>query len=148
MKGRGSSAGFILLAADMEMVDRLVLRWPKGSREVLARIWPAPLTAILPAAKRIDPSLASKGTIAVRIPALSELRRCVKLIEHPLVSTSVNRHRQKPMKRIAEIMIEVPDLGAYISQLGRPSAKPSTIVDMTTSPPTLLRHGRHPRPHP
>ena len=145
-KGRGSSAGFILLAADMEMVDRLVLRWPQGARELLARIWPAPLTAILPASKSIDPSLAPEGTVAVRIPALPELRRCVKSIGHPLVSTSVNRGGRKPMTRITEIMREVPNLGAYIAQRGRPGAKPSTIVDMTVAPPKLLRPGRHPWP--
>ena len=146
LKGRGSGAGLILLASDMEMVDRLVSRWPQGVRELLSRAWPAPLTAILTASKGVDPSLAPGGTVAVRIPALPELRRCVKLIGHPLVSTSVNRSGQKPMTRITDIIIEFPDLSAYMSRRGRPSANPSTIVDMTASPPKLLRPGRHPWP--
>ena len=146
VKERGRNTGFILLAYDMKMVDRLVGRWPKGSRELLSRIWPAPLTAILPASKIIDPSLAPKGTIAVRIPALRNLRRCIKLAGHPLVSTSVNITGEKPLLRISEIVKEIPDLAAYISQRGRPGTKPSTIVDITTTSPHLLRPGRHPWP--
>ena len=68
IKGRGGGRGFILLAAGMEMADRLVGRWPLGARELLARIWPAPLTAILPASEKLDPALAPQGIVALRIP--------------------------------------------------------------------------------
>ena len=147
LKGRGKGSGFILIASDMEMADRLVDRWPQGARKLLARIWPAPLTAILPASERLDPMLIQKGTVAVRIPAFSELRGCIRLTGHPLVSTSVNPTGERPMMRISEIMERVPGLDAYISQRGRPSTNPSTIVDLTASPPHLLRPGRHPWPN-
>ncbi len=145
IKGR-NGAGFILLVSDMEMADRLVSRWPRGARELLARIWPAPLTALLPASKGIDSTLAPGGAVAVRIPALPELRGCVGLTELPLVSTSVNRSGRKPMTRIDVIVREVPGLDAYISQRGRTASKSSTIVDMTSAPPRLVRPGRHPWP--
>jgi L-threonylcarbamoyladenylate synthase len=144
--GSEKRTGFILLASDIKMVDRLLSRWPKGAWEELDRIWPAPLTAILPASKRIDRSLAPSGKAAIRIPALPELRSIVKLCGQPLVSTSVNIAGSAPMTRISEIMRAFPGLDAYISQRGRQSAKPSTIVDMTASPPKLLRPGRHPWP--
>jgi tRNA threonylcarbamoyl adenosine modification protein (Sua5/YciO/YrdC/YwlC family) len=143
---REKRSGFILLASDIRMVDRLLSRWPQGAREELARIWPAPLTAILPASNRIDRSLAPSGRAAIRIPALPELRALVKLCGEPLVSTSVNITGSEPMIRISEIMKAFPGLDAYISQCGRPSTKPSTIVDMTASLPKLLRPGRHPWP--
>jgi L-threonylcarbamoyladenylate synthase len=139
-------SGFILLASDMGMMNRLVSPWPKGARDKLSRIWPAPLTAILPASKIIDSELAPSGRAAIRIPALSELRSLIKLCAQPLVSTSVNITGSEPMTRISEIMRAFPGLEAYISRRGRPSAKPSTIVDMIVSPPKLLRPGRHPWP--
>lgn len=143
IKERGGVTGLILLASDIEMVDHLVSRWPSGTREILSGIWPAPLTAILPASESIAPSLAPKGRAAVRIPALPELRRCIELTGHPLVSTSVNVSGRRPMTRISEIMKKIPGLAAYISQRGRPSSKPSTIVDMTASPPSIIRIGRY-----
>ncbi len=143
IKGRVSGAGFVLLAADMEMADRLVERWPHGTRDLLDRIWPAPLTALLPASKALDAALAPKGVVALRIPALEELRMCVERTGCPIVSTSVNRRGREPLTRIDEIMYEMPGLEAYISQRGRPATKPSTIVDMTAAPPRLVRPGRY-----
>ena len=143
---REKRSGFILLASDMIMVDRLVSPWPKGAREKLSRIWPAPLTAILPASKGMDGSLAPLGRAAIRIPALAELRSLIKLCGQPLVSTSVNVTGSEPMTRISEIIRMFPGLDGYISRRGRPGAKPSTIVDMTATPPKLLRLGRHPWP--
>jgi tRNA threonylcarbamoyl adenosine modification protein (Sua5/YciO/YrdC/YwlC family) len=146
IKKTANRAGFILIASDMEMVDRLVGRWPRGARELLGRTWPAPLTAILPASKIIDPAIVPTGTIAVRIPALAELRRCVKLVGQPCASTSVNLSGRKPLTRMSDILRGIPGLDGYISQRGRPSMKPSTIVDMATAPPRLLRPGRYPWP--
>ena len=146
IKRRGKGTGFIILASDMEMTDGLVGRWPPGAREMLSSIWPAPLTAILPASRSVAPSIAPKGKAAVRIPAQPELRRCIEQTGHPLVSTSVNIAGERAMTRISEIMTRMPDLDAYISQRGRPGTKPSTIVDMTSAPPRLLRPGRHPWP--
>ena len=143
IKGRREKTGFILLASDMDMAGRLVMRWPRGARELLARIWPAPLTAVLPASNGVDSTLAPKGTVALRIPANPWLRRCIELSGGPLVSTSVNRSGRMPMTRMGEIRREVPGLEAYVSRRGRPGARPSTIVDMTAEPPRIIRLGRH-----
>lgn len=143
IKGRRGKAGFVLLVSDMEMADRLVDRWPDRARELLARIWPAPLTAILPASGSVDAEFAPNGTVAVRIPAFAELRRCIESVGCPLVSTSVNPSGRKPLTRIRDIMRSVPALDAYISQRGRHATSPSTIVDLTDAPPRLVRPGRY-----
>ena len=146
LKGRGREGGFILLACSMEMADRLVSSWPGDSRETLSKIWPAPLTTILPAAEHIEEILAPRGKIAVRIPSFVDLRALIQKVGHPFVSTSVNITASVPLTRMSEIMKAFPGLEAYISQRGRPSTQPSTIVDFTTQPPKLLRPGRHPWP--
>ena len=147
LKGRGREGGFILLACSMEMADSFVSDWPGDSRETLSKIWPAPLTAILPASDSIEEILAPRGKIAVRIPAFVDLRALVKKTGHPFVSTSVNITASIPLTRISEIMKAFPGLDAYISQRGRPGTQTSTIVDFTTRPPKLLRPGRHSWPH-
>jgi L-threonylcarbamoyladenylate synthase len=146
LKGKGREGGLILLACSIEMADSLVSGWPGDSRETLSGIWPAPLTAILPAAEHIEEILAPRGKIAVRIPSFVDLRALVKKTGHPFVSTSVNITASVPLTRMTDIMRAFPGLDAYITQRGRPGTQPSTIVDFTARPPKLLRPGRHPWP--
>jgi len=144
LKGRGTQGGFILLAADVPMADAIVARWPGAAKERLAEIWPAPLTAILPARVGCPPVLSSKGTIAVRVPAYEDLRALIKIVGEPIVSTSANLSGRRPMTRIADIRKAFPGLDAYVSRRGRPPKAPSTIVDFTPCAPRLVRAGSYP----
>ncbi len=142
LKGR-VKPGLIALASDLEMADCMVREWPGASRALLAKIWPAPLTAVLPASSGVPPDLSPRGAVAIRIPALDELRSVARTVGEPLVSTSVNVSGREPLTRIGEIMTEFPGLGAYIAQRGRPRTIPSTIVDFTTERPHVVRRGRY-----
>jgi len=144
LKGRGAGEGFILLAADTKMADSVVARWPGSSRALLAEIWPAPVTAILPARMGLDPHLAPRGSVAVRVPAHRELRSLIRRLGGPVVSTSVNISGCPPVTRIADARRRFPGLDAYISRRGRQSAFPSTIVDFRFGTPRLVRAGVYP----
>lgn len=142
LKGR-EKPGLIALVSDLEMADCMVREWPGASRALLARIWPAPLTAVLPASSATSPELSPQGTIAIRIPALDGLRSVVHAVGEPVVSTSVNVSGRDPVTGIGRIMKEFPGLAAYITQRGRPRTIPSTIVDFTTERPRVIRMGRY-----
>lgn len=146
LKGRAARAGLILLASDEAMARSLVARWPGGSERTLARIWPAPLTAILPARASLSAPLSRNGKVAVRIPALAELRAVIRALGEPLVSTSVNRSGSAPLARISDIRRAFPGLAAYCSRRGRSPVLPSTIVDYTGETERLVRAGRFPWP--
>jgi L-threonylcarbamoyladenylate synthase len=146
LKGRRARGGFILLAADAAMAGSLVARWPGESRKTLLRIWPAPLTAILPARGKLSPLLSPGGRVAVRVPARADLRALIETIGEPVVSTSVNLSGSEPMTEIAAIRKAFPGLGGYLSRRGRGSALPSTIVDFTVDAPILVRAGGYPWP--
>jgi tRNA threonylcarbamoyl adenosine modification protein (Sua5/YciO/YrdC/YwlC family) len=146
LKGSAARAGLILLASDVAMARALVARWPGRSARTLGRVWPAPLTAILPARGNLPPRLSSSGTVAVRVPAHAELRAVIRALGEPIVSTSVNRSGDAPLTRIADIRRAFPGLGGYLSRGGRSPALPSTIVDFTGETATLVRAGRHPWP--
>lgn len=141
LKGRYARGGFILLAEDAAMADTLIARWPGESRKTLVRIWPAPLTAILPAGRSLSPLISPRGKVAVRVPARAELRALIGTVGEPIVSTSVNLSGREPMTRIADIRRAFPGLGGYLSQRGRSPALPSTIVDFTAEAPLLIRAG-------
>ncbi len=146
LKGSAARAGLILLASDDCMARTLVARWPGDSARMLARIWPAPLTAILPARAGLSAPLSRNGAVAVRIPALAELRGVIRTLGEPLVSTSANRSGSAPLSSIADIRRAFPGLAAYLSRRGRSPALPSTIVDFTGDTARLVRAGRFPWP--
>jgi L-threonylcarbamoyladenylate synthase len=143
LKGKTGRSPFILLVSNMDMADSLVADWPGESRKLLERSWPAPLTAVLPAGSRVSPGLAPDGRVALRIPALSPLRRLIERAGAPLISTSVNISGKKPISRIRDIMKDFPGLDAYISRMGRPGSLPTTVVDFSAIPFRILRQGGH-----
>jgi L-threonylcarbamoyladenylate synthase len=146
LKGRSKSAGLILLASSLEMADGLVGRWPAGVRDILASLWPAPLTVILPASKSIPAALRPEGGVAVRIPALDSLAALIEKTGEPLVSTSVNRSGQPPLNRIAEIRRSFPGINVYISRRGPGGSNPSTLIDLTGRKARIIRPGNMARP--
>jgi tRNA threonylcarbamoyl adenosine modification protein (Sua5/YciO/YrdC/YwlC family) len=140
-KGRARRSGLILLAADLSMADAVVDRWPGKARTILMQAWPAPLTAVLPAAASVARPLRTAGTVAVRVPAHDELRMLIRTLGEPLASTSVNLSGEPPMTRIGDIRASFPGLGAYISNRGRASTAASEVVDFTGSAPRIVRRG-------
>jgi L-threonylcarbamoyladenylate synthase len=143
LKGSMERRGFILLAADLRMAGGMVANWPGTSGAFLAGVWPAPLTAILPARRSISVVLAPKGAVAVRIPAHEDLRALIMTLGEPIASTSVNAAGRVPITRIADAKRAFPGLEAYISQRGRTPGSPSTIVDFTFRTPRLVRAGAY-----
>ena len=141
LKGRAKSTGFILLASSLGMVDSLVEKWPEGTRYILASLWPAPLTAILPASRGIPDILRPGGGVAVRIPAMPALLKLIDKVGEPLVSTSVNRSGHSPLNRIGDIIEAFPGLDAYISRRGSGCLNPSTLIDLTGREARLIRPG-------
>jgi L-threonylcarbamoyladenylate synthase len=142
IKGRAGRAGFIMLASSISMTDRYISRWPFRSRNILEGLWPAEVTALLPAGGKVPSFLKPKDIVAVRVPRLRELTTLIERIGSPIVSTSVNITGGEPMRRIGEIKRIFPGLDAYIARRGRCPAFPSAIVDFTVEEPVLVRKGR------
>ncbi|MDP9194147.1 MAG: L-threonylcarbamoyladenylate synthase [Acidobacteriota bacterium] len=139
IKGREETKPFIVLAASMDQLETLGISADPGTLLALASLWPAPLTAILPLHA---PIAASRGTssLAVRIPALDWLR---ELIERtgPLVSSSANRSGEPAVADPSILAKDLYDRLDAIVDGGVRDGEPSTIVDLTSAEPHLLREG-------
>lgn len=142
IKDRRNKSGLILLASDISMVDEIVSGWPDDYRKKLDEIWPAPLTAILPAGKKVIPILSPNGKVAVRIPDHKELRRVIALLGEAVVSTSVNRSGSRPLTKMKDIKKRFGGLDIYLSKRGRGFSLPSTLVDCSIVPSVIIREGR------
>ncbi len=140
LKGRsGAQALPVVIASAAQLSPLGVL----ASAEVLRKleaIWPAPLTAVLPLAR---PIAASGGvpTLAVRVPDHPGLRRLLAGLG-PVTATSANRTGQPPaLSAAAAARIFGSGLDFVVDGGPSENAVPSTIVDLTKSPPEILRSG-------
>lgn len=142
---KGHSSGgkqFIVLASSIDMVGRYTWSFGCAGRDTLARIWPAPLTAVLPAGETCPEWMGD--TIAFRVPALEALRRLIARLGEPVVSTSVNRSGSPPLDTLGEINRRFGDAVDMI--VGAPPIHRrvvSTIVDLTGDRPAVLREGAY-----
>lgn len=132
---------YILLASSTEMVDRIVRSYGCGERAMLARVWPAPLSVIVPAGPACPAWVGP--TVAVRVPALAPLRALIERLGEPIVSTSVNRTGSGPLDDPHAIRREMG--GEVDVILTGPDAEhaASTLVDLTGKAPRVVRRGSY-----
>jgi L-threonylcarbamoyladenylate synthase len=109
--------------------------------EFLQTIWPTPVTVILNLNERTK-EITNQETAAIRIPQNDFCLKFLKEISRPLISTSVNRSGNDPVNQIEQIISDFSqDVDAIIFS-SHPSEKiSSTIIDLTSSQPRLIREG-------
>ena len=139
LKDRDDTKPFIVLGHSVEQLNTLGATFSESARNVLAELWPGPLTAIVPLAK---PVAASRGasTIGVRVPDLDWLQQLLKKTG-PLASTSVNRSGEVPLISPAGLSHELQECVDAIVDAGPLAGKASTIVDFTGAEPRFIREG-------
>ena len=143
-KGREEGKPLPLVAADLEQARVLCASWPEAADQLAARFWPGPLSLVVPAAPTVPADVtAGSGNIAVRVPVL-ELTRALCRQTGALVSTSANRAGGTPPITCADALEAVGAAAALALDAGRGRAVASTIVDLTSTPPRLLRGGAIP----
>ncbi len=127
-------------AADLKLVARDI---PQAARRLAERFWPGGLTLVVPAAPRVPKILIAGGdSIAVRVPNHPTTRALIDAVGAPLATTSANlsgaRDPASAPEALAQLNGRIPvilDAGATRGNV------PSTVVDVTTDPPRVLRVG-------
>jgi len=140
-KGREEGKPLPLVAADLDQARSLCAAWPETADRLAAQFWPGPLSLVVPATAAVPGDVtAGSGNIAVRVPDL-ELTRALCRRAGPLVSTSANRAGGTPPLSCADALEAVGAAAALALDAGRGRAIASTIVDLTSTPPRLVRGG-------
>lgn len=78
------------------------------------------------------------ATIGLRCPDDDELRALLRETG-PLITTSANKHGQPPCTTAAEVTAALGDIAVLDG--GTRNGQPSTVVDATVDPVTILRQG-------
>lgn len=132
LKPRSADKPFLLICA-MAQAEALV---QGGIPERLRAVWPAPLTAILPAAEG--------GTLALRVPDDPFLQRLMEALGAPLYSTSVNESGCPALVGYEAIRARYEGRVDFIVKGGQAQGTvPSTLIDATARPWRLVRPGAY-----
>jgi len=80
-------------------------------RQIADRYWPGALTLVLPASDRLPPEVnpTDPTTIGLRVPHCAIACHILSQTQ-PLATTSVNRSGESPLKTMAEINVQFPEV--------------------------------------
>ncbi len=129
IKGREETKPLPVIASNIKQIIALGCNSEWEALETLEKIWPAPLTAIVPITTPI-PASKGKKTLAVRIPAHRKLRKLLDIIDTPLTATSCNRSGLEPIFDPEQVKIFLQEEEALVIDGGvLPPSPPSTIIE-------------------
>jgi L-threonylcarbamoyladenylate synthase len=143
-KGRPQFNPLISHVLDAGEARRLV-QWNDVADRLAARFWPGPLTLVLPRAKNSPIALlatAGLDTAAIRAPAHPMAQALIRAAGRPIAAPSANRSGAVSPTRAEHVAESLGDRVKLILDGGPCEVGlESTVLDLTTATPTLLRPG-------
>jgi L-threonylcarbamoyladenylate synthase len=143
-KGRPQFNPLISHVLGPDEAKRLV-RWNETADKLAACFWPGPLTLVLPRAKDSPVALlatAGLDTVAVRAPAHPMAQALIRAVGRPLAAPSANRSGAVSPTRPTHVAESLGDRVKMILDGGPCQVGlESTVLDLATATPTLLRPG-------
>jgi L-threonylcarbamoyladenylate synthase len=142
-KRRPASNPLIVHVSDAAMARSLAAAWPPAAAAIAARLWPGPVTVVVPRGPRIPDIVTAGGpTVALRCPDHRLARLLIETAGTPLAAPSANRSEAVSPTTAPHVLAGLGDAVALILD-GGPCGRgiESTVVDCTTVPPRILRPG-------
>ncbi len=137
VKGRPADQPFTYHLATIEDLPRVAAPPPQRVHRLLERVWPGPLTAILPAVK-------GPGDVGVRVPAHPFTSSVLAEFGTGLFMTSANRSGEPPLlgpDALAQAFADDPRIG-ILADAGPPIlGEPSAIVRLRDRKLEIVRPG-------
>jgi L-threonylcarbamoyladenylate synthase len=142
-KGRPAQNPIIVHVAGGELVRRCVATWPAVAEDLARAFWPGPLTLVLPKAREIPGIVTAGGaTVGVRWPSHPFIQAVIRECGFPLAAPSANRSGQLSPTNAEHVRKQLGGCIPLIVDGGQSQVGiESTVVDLTTRPPTVLRPG-------
>lgn len=116
---------------------------PPTALILMKAFWPGPLTIIFKASGKISPLLtAHTGKIGIRISSHRGAMLLAQKLGHPLTATSANLSGAPECSNATEVARQIGQKVDAVVDLGETAGgRGSTIIDVTTDPPQILREG-------
>lgn len=137
-------ANFSFVCEDLSNLSEYVAQIDSQTFKILKRNLPGPYTFILPGNNNLPSVFKKKKTVGIRVPDNAIPRAIVKYLGNPIVSTSIKdeddllEYTTDP-ELIAEKWDKLVDI---VIDGGFGDNVASTVIDLTTEQPTLIREGK------
>jgi L-threonylcarbamoyladenylate synthase len=143
VKGRPAHNPIIVHVAGIAMARRCVADWPALAARLARAFWPGPLTLVLPRSAAIPKVVTAGGpTVGVRWPSHPFTQAVIRHCRFPLAAPSANLSNRLSPTRAEHVLKSLGDGIPLIVDGGQCQVGiESTVVDLSVSPPRLLRPG-------
>jgi tRNA threonylcarbamoyl adenosine modification protein (Sua5/YciO/YrdC/YwlC family) len=143
IKGMERSRDLAFVCADLSEIARYAVVENHQYR-TLKHLLPGPYCFILDATREV-PKLVQmkKKTVGIRVPDNAIIRAITRELGRPVISTTAQRPGEDPLLDARDIDAAFKGLGLVVDG-GGGGLVPTTVVDLTTVPPTVVRHGAGP----
>jgi len=141
LKGDRNGKNYSILVKDFKQLREYAVI-TKSQENILKEHLPGPFTFVLKASKKVPKYLISnQGTVGIRIPRNRLCKALITKLKKPLIGTSLNKSREDIVtnpEKIPKKLLKYLDVVLDANVLGATS---STVVDLTTKQPVILRQG-------
>jgi len=143
IKGRDSRNPLSVIIRDMSYLRSLVQEIPEGAVRLMEAFWPGALTLVFRASQNVSPLLtAGSGKIGIRVSSHRIATALVKALHRSITATSANISGARECTSAYDVIECIGhQIDAVIDGGPTPGGAGSTIIDITTTPPVILREG-------
>ncbi|MDM7275492.1 MAG: L-threonylcarbamoyladenylate synthase [Thermoprotei archaeon] len=146
VKGRPLDNPVIVHISDFNQLDIVASRVPEEAYRLAEKLWPGPLTLLLPRNIKVPRKVtAGLETVAVRMPAHPVALELIRASKNPIAAPSANISGKPSPTRGDHVVRDLYSKVEVILDGGETLyGVESTIINILTDPPKLLRPGAYP----
>ncbi len=143
IKARARNKPIPIAIRDVSALAGVVARIPETAEQIIDRFWPGKITIVFEARPHLSGRLtAGSGKIGVRQPRHAAASALTKGFKNPITATSANISGHPGVSRISDLDASIKkNVGLILDAGDLKGGVGSTICDVTTDPPALLREG-------
>lgn len=137
-------ANFSFICEDLSNLSDYVRQIDTQTFKILKRCLPGPYTFVLPGNNNLPSVFKKKKTVGIRVPDNNICRALVAGLGNPIVSTSI-RDDDEVIEYTTdpELILEKWDhIVEFVIDGGYGDNIPSTVIDLTTPEPEVIREGK------
>ncbi|KXH83972.1 L-threonylcarbamoyladenylate synthase [Sporosarcina sp. HYO08] len=143
-KGRPSDNPLIVHIGNIEEVERYATGVTENAQKLMTAFWPGPLTLVFNKIPGVIAATVTPGveTVGIRMPNHPVALELLRTLEAPLAAPSANRSGKPSPTEAIHVYDDLKGRIPLILDGGQTGVGvESTVIDMTTNPPTILRPG-------
>ncbi|MCF6246664.1 MAG: threonylcarbamoyl-AMP synthase [Desulfobacula sp.] len=144
LKQRPKNNPILVLIPCVECLKELVQSIPQQAEKLMSAFWPGKITLVFNAKNKVSSLLtADTGKIGIRWPAHPVAQALLNSVDFPITGTSANLSGQNSCattRQLPQSIIDQADL--ILNAKALKGGMGSSIVDVTTTPATIIRQGQ------